>query len=69
MKKIILEKIECTLKLNYSFNGGLFFNFSFDIIVYFLCPRFSFFVCDKHSVIISKVRHESILFLKLIHNF
>jgi hypothetical protein len=35
----------------------------------FLSPHFSFSMCDKHSVIISKVHNESILFLKLIHNF
>jgi hypothetical protein len=70
MKKIILEKIQCILQLNYSFYGGLFFIFYFDItMTYFLSPQFSFFVCDKHSVIISKVHNESILFLKLIHNF
>jgi len=47
-----------------------YFNFNFDItMTYFLNPQFSFFVCDKHNVIISKVHNESILFLKLIHNF
>jgi hypothetical protein len=35
----------------------------------FFESTFFFFVCDKHSVIISKVHNESILFLKLIHNF
>jgi hypothetical protein len=66
----MLEKYQCILQLNYSFYGGLFFNLNFDItMTYFLRAHFSFFVCDKHSVIISKVYNESILFLKLIHNF
>ncbi len=46
------------------------FIFIFDItMTYFLSPHFSFFVCDKHNVIISKVHNESILFLKFINNF
>jgi hypothetical protein len=65
MKKYILENFQCILQLNYSFYGGLFFNFNFDItMTYFLSPHFSFLVCDKHSVIISKVHNESILFFK-----
>jgi hypothetical protein len=63
-KKIILENFQCILQLNYSFYGGIFLNFNSDIIVtYFLNPQFSFSMCDKHSVIISKVHNESILFL------
>jgi hypothetical protein len=70
IKKIKLEKLECILKLNYSFYGGLFFNFNFYItMTYFLSPHFSFFLCHKHSVIILKAHNESILFLKLVHNF
>jgi hypothetical protein len=70
MKKYTLEKFQCILKFNYLFYGGLFFNFNFDItMTYFLKPQFSFFVCDKHNVIISKVHNESMFFLKLIHNF
>jgi hypothetical protein len=43
------------------------FYFNFDIIMtYFLSPQFSFCMCDKHNVIISKVHNESI-FLKKIH--
>jgi hypothetical protein len=38
-------------------------------ITCFLSPHSSFSMCVKHSVIISKVQNESILFLKLIHNF
>jgi hypothetical protein len=70
MKKIVLEKIQCTLQLNYSFCGSTFFYFDFDITMkYFLSPHFSFSMCDKHNVIISKVHTESILLFKLIHNF
>ncbi len=69
-KIYILEKFQCSLQLNYSFYGGLFFNFNFEItMTYFLSPHFSFFVSDKHNVIISKVHNESTLFSKLIHNF
>jgi hypothetical protein len=42
----------------------LYFNF-YITMTYFVSPQFSFFMCDKHSVIISKVHNESILFLKL----
>ncbi len=46
------------------------FYFYFGItITYFLSPQSSFFALDKHSVISSKVRNMSILFLKLIHKF
>jgi len=69
MKKI-LEKFQCIVQLNYSFYGGLFLNLNFDItMTYFLNPQFSFFVCDKHSVTISKVHNESIYKKKFIHNF
>jgi hypothetical protein len=62
MKKYILEKFQCILQLNYSFYGGVFFNFNFDItMTFFLSPHFSFSMCDKHNVIISKVHKESIL--------
>jgi hypothetical protein len=41
------------------------FIFNFDItMTYFLNPHFSFSMCDKHSVVISKTHNESILFLK-----
>jgi hypothetical protein len=54
------------LQSNYSFYGGLFFNFNFDItMTYFLSPHFSFSMCDKHSVINSKVHNESILEYKV----
>jgi hypothetical protein len=35
-------------------------------MMYFLSPHFSFFVYDKHSVIISKVHDESFFIKKLI---
>jgi hypothetical protein len=64
MKKIELENFQHILQLNYSFYGGLFFNSKFGItMTYFLSSQFSFFVCDKRSVIISKIHNESI-FLK-----
>jgi len=54
------------LQSNYSFYGGLFFNFNFDItMTYFLSPHFSFSMCDKHSVINSKVHNKSILEYKV----
>jgi hypothetical protein len=44
--------------------------FYFDItMTSFLNPHFPFFMCDKHSVIISKVHNESILFLNSSINF
>jgi len=62
MKNYILENFQCILQLNYSFYGGLFFNFNFDIIMtYFLSPHFSFSMFDKHSVIVSKIHNESII--------
>ncbi len=49
--------------------GGVFLNLNVDItMTYFLSPHFSFSMCDKHKVIISKVHNESILLLKFIHN-
>jgi hypothetical protein len=32
--------------------------------MYFLSPHFSFSLCDKHNVVISKVHYESIIFLE-----
>jgi hypothetical protein len=32
----------------------------------FWSPNFSFFRCDKHNVVISKVHYESIIFFKFI---
>jgi hypothetical protein len=41
----ILENFQCILQLNYSFYGGLFIYFTFDItMTYFLSPHFSFYV-------------------------
>jgi hypothetical protein len=46
----------------------LFFIFD-TTLTYFLSLHFSFFLCDKHSVVISKVHYESIIFLKFIQTF
>jgi hypothetical protein len=64
------KNFQCILFLNLSFDDGVFFNFNFDItMTYFLNPQFSFYSCDKHSAIVSKVHYESIFFLKFIHIF
>jgi len=67
---LILAKFQCILLLKSSFDGGLLLNFYFDItITYFLIPRFSFHLHDKHIVINSKVNYECTLFLELINIF
>jgi hypothetical protein len=44
MKKTILEKIQCISQLDYSFYGGWFFYFNFDItMTYLLSPNFFIF--------------------------
>jgi hypothetical protein len=41
-----------------------FLKFYFDItLTCFLSPHFSFFLCDKFSVVISKVHYKSIIFI------
>jgi hypothetical protein len=37
--------------------------------MYFLNPHFSFFLSNKHNVVISKVHYESIIFLEFIRYF
>jgi hypothetical protein len=37
--------------------------------MYFLSPHFSFSLCDKCNVVISKVHYESRIFLKFIQFF
>jgi hypothetical protein len=69
MKKYILENFQCILQLKYSIYDGLFLIFNFDITITYFWIHIFHFLCDKHSVIISKVHNESILFLKLIHKF
>ncbi len=65
MKKIILEKFQYILQLNYSFYGGLLFSFNFDItMAYFLSPHFLFSMCDKYSVIIEKSTMSPFLNIK-----
>jgi hypothetical protein len=47
-----------------------FFIFYFDTtLMYFLNPHFSFSLCDKRNVVISKVHYESIIFLKFVQIF
>jgi hypothetical protein len=46
------------------------FIFYFDTtLMYFLSPHFSFSLCDKCNVVISKVHYESRIFLKFIQFF
>jgi hypothetical protein len=62
-----LLKFENTSLINSSFDDVLIFNFYFDItLTYFLSSHFSFFLCDKCSVVISKVHYKSIIFLEFI---
>jgi hypothetical protein len=70
MKKNYIEKISMHFTIKLLMLWWHIFFIKFDItMTYFLSPQFSFFMCDKHNVIISKVHNESILFLKLIDNF
>jgi hypothetical protein len=65
---LVLGKSLNILLLNSSFDDGLFFNFHLNItMTYFSSPHFSFYLHDKHSVIISKLNYEFIFFLKFIH--
>jgi hypothetical protein len=68
IKNIYIRKLSMHFSLIiFSFDDVLFFNFYFDItLTYFLNPHFSFFLCDKHSVVISKVHYKSIIFLAFI---
>jgi hypothetical protein len=55
---------------NFSFDDVLFLNFYFDItLTYFLSSHFSFSLCGKHSVAISKVHYKIIIFLEFIQIF
>jgi hypothetical protein len=66
----VLGKFQCISLINSSFDDALFFHFYFDtILMYFLSPHFSFSMCDIHSVVISKVHYESIIFLEFIQFF
>jgi hypothetical protein len=38
----------------------------FILTLLFLSPHFSFLMCDKHNVVISKVHYEFIIFLEFI---
>jgi len=64
----VLGKSQSNLFLNSSFDYGFFLKNHLNItMTYFLSPHFSFYLHDKHSVIISKVNYEFIFFLKFIH--
>ncbi len=66
----MLGKFQCTSLINYSFDDVLFYFLNFDTTsMYFLNPHFSFFLCDRCNVVISKVHYESIVFLKFIQMF
>jgi hypothetical protein len=59
--------MECTWLINSSFHNLFIFNFSFNVTVtYFLSPHFSFFLFDKHNVIISKFHYKSIIVLEFV---
>jgi hypothetical protein len=38
-------------------------------MTYFMSLHFSFFLCERRSVVISKVYYKSIIFLEFIQNF
>jgi hypothetical protein len=64
----LLAKFYCILFLKFSFDGVLFFNLYFDVtMTHFLNSHISLYMCDKCSVIISKVHYESIIFLEFMH--
>ncbi len=63
MKVYILWKFQCISQINSSFDDALFFNFDTTLKLFF-SPHFSFFLCDKQNVVISKVHYESIIFLE-----
>jgi hypothetical protein len=70
LKIYILGKFQCTSLINSSFDDVLFFNFYFDTtLTYFLSPHFSFSLCDKCSVVISKLHYKFIIFLEFIQFF
>jgi hypothetical protein len=69
LKIYILGKFQCTSLINFSFDDASFFKFYFDTtLTYYLNPHFSFSLCDKHNVFISKVHYESIIFFKFIQS-
>jgi hypothetical protein len=66
-KNIHIRKVSMHFTNKFSFHNVLFY-FYFDIpLTLFLSPHFSFFWCDKHSVVISKIHYKSIIFLGFIH--
>jgi hypothetical protein len=61
IKYLVFGKFHCILFLNSSFDGSLIFNFLLTLIWCF-SSHFSFYFCDKHNVIISKIHDESTRF-------
>jgi hypothetical protein len=68
-KKLYWKTLNTFYNWIVNFMVAYFLVFILILLWHFLNPHFSFCVCDKHSVIISNVHNESILFLKLIYNF
>jgi hypothetical protein len=67
IKNIYIRKVSMHFKKNSSFDDALFYFIYFDTtLTYFLNPHFSFFMCDKRNVVISKVHYKSISFLEFI---
>jgi len=61
-KNIYIRKFQCTSLINSSFDEFFFLKKKIDItLTFFLSPHFSFFLCDKRSVVISKVHYKSII--------
>jgi hypothetical protein len=65
-KIYILGNLQCTSLMKISFDDILFYFIYFGFFDIFLNPHFSHFLCDRHSVVISKVNYESIIFLEFI---
>jgi hypothetical protein len=67
LKLYILRKFQCTSLINSSNDDALFYFIYFNTtLTYFLSQHFSFFQCDRCSVVMSKVQYESIIFLEFI---
>jgi len=70
IRKIYVRKISMHYIIIFSFDNALFTLFYFDTtLMYFLNSHFSFFLCDKCIVVISKVHYKSIIFLEFIQFF
>jgi hypothetical protein len=67
-KNFTLGKFPCNF-LKFSFDGNLFFNLYFDILMIFFKSIFFIYLFEKCSVINLKVHFESTIFLEFIHIF